>query len=66
MATDSNAAWDALDDFERSLSKKNTGDGFYVVEEVRLRWLGYDEERDGMFLTDERLTLTQDATQKEG
>ncbi len=37
---------DAIQDFNRTLRKKNTGDGYYKCEYVELRWHAYDPELD--------------------
>lgn len=38
----------AVADADRTLSKRNRGDGYYKVTRMEVTWLAYDEEKDGL------------------
>jgi hypothetical protein len=60
--------YDAVQDAERTLSKKSRGAGRFTVRAIEVEWLEYDEERDGLFLAQPRRVVRMefDPTEKEG
>jgi hypothetical protein len=58
----------AIHDTNRTLSKMARGDGHFTVRALEVEWLGYDEERDGLFLDDPRrvVRIDRDPTELEG
>lgn len=47
----------AIDDANRTLEQKSMGYGKFTVSAIEVEFLEYDEDRDGMFLPDERQVI---------
>jgi hypothetical protein len=57
---------EAVEDANRTLAKKNIGYGFFVVTAIEVRWLAYDEERDGLFFQGGSVRREYDVSEREG